>query len=48
MEAMRKLLVYSMREGESLVLHCDEIAPDFTATYSGKDEEWPSQLIFDK
>ena len=37
---MRKLLVYTMREGESLVLHCDKIAPDFTNTYTGPADQW--------
>jgi len=46
LEVLRKGLVYSMRAGDTLVIHVDKTMPNFATDYTHKTE-FPTDKIFD-
>ena len=48
LEALRKMLVLVMREGEPMVINIDAQAPDFIGKFTGSAQLWPSQIVFNR
>jgi hypothetical protein len=46
LEDLRKGLVYSMRIGDTFVINCDKVTPNFFCDYTD-DEIFPADEIFD-
>ena len=48
LDLLRKNLVWCMRDGETLIINVERLAPNFKEEYAGTEDTWPADLIFNR